>query len=64
MAEANRVEISENEMKKILEQHMNLSGRDIKNLLKLAIMVSANKKVPITAELISSVKRFKPTKGE
>jgi AAA+ superfamily predicted ATPase len=59
-----KVKIEEKEMKKILEKHMSLSGRDIKNLLKLAIMISMSKKVPITAELINIVKRFKPTIDE
>lgn len=64
LATTAKVTIDDKEMKKIIDKHMDLSGRDIKNLLKLAIMVSVNKKEPITAELISQVKRFKPTSSE
>jgi hypothetical protein len=39
----------------------NLSGRDVKNLLKLARMVSESRGVPISADIIDFVKRFKPT---
>jgi len=39
-----------------------LSGRDIKNLLKLAALVGESRKErKITLELITFVKRFKPT---
>lgn len=64
LADSAKVKIEQKELDKILEKHMELSGRDIKNLLKLAIMVSLNKKVPITAELIGRVKRFKPTTSD
>jgi len=38
-----------------------LTGRDIKNLLKLSRMVGAARNQPITIETIRWVKRFKPT---
>lgn len=41
----------------------NLSGRDIKNLIKLARAVSQAKGEPITVEMVAFVKRFKPTTG-
>lgn len=55
------VEIKDKEIDKIVGLHNKCTGRDIKNLLKLAIMISEKKKKPITAETISYVKRFKAT---
>lgn len=45
----------------IMLKHNELSGRDIKNLVKLAKAVSTARGEPITAEMINFVKRFKPT---
>jgi hypothetical protein len=39
----------------------NLTGRDVKNLLKLAFLVSESRKEPITGQTIAFVKKFKPT---
>jgi hypothetical protein len=38
-----------------------LTGRDIKNLLKLAVLVTSADGRPITEEVINFVRRFKPT---
>jgi len=44
-----------------VKRHPGLSGRDIKNLIKLAHMVSVSRGEPITPDTIDFVKRFKPT---
>ncbi|MGD9749418.1 MAG: AAA family ATPase [Acidimicrobiia bacterium] len=46
----------------IVHAHPHLSGRDIKNLLKLGHLVSLSKGEPLTKETIDFVKKFKPTK--
>lgn len=61
LATMNKVEISDEEISGIVELHSKLSGRDIKNLLKLAILVSKDKGCRINADLITEVKIFKPT---
>jgi len=48
-------------VEEILLKHNDLSGRDIKNLIKLAKAVSTARNEPITVETIDFVKRFKPT---
>lgn len=45
----------------ITKQFPNLSGRDVKNLLKLASMVSRATDKPVTADTVAFVKQFKPT---
>jgi hypothetical protein len=46
----------------IVHAHPHLSGRDIKNLLKLGNLVANSKGEPLTAQTIDFVKKFKPTK--
>jgi hypothetical protein len=43
------------------ESHPGIVGRDIKNLLKLASLVSKASNTPITVEMLQFVSRFKPT---
>lgn len=45
----------------IVSAKFKLSGRDVKNLLKLGGMVASARGTEITAEIIEFVKRFKPT---
>jgi hypothetical protein len=58
------IKLPDAEIKKVVKAHPTLSGRDVKNLLKLAGLVSLAKGKPVTAEMISFVKRFKPTLDE
>ena len=51
-------------MDKIVANHPFLSGRDIKNLLKLGKLVSEAQKKEISADVIDFVKRFKPTRSK
>lgn len=57
IANQNGVQIASSEIRELSEQE--LSGRDIKNLLKLAQMVAHGRNVPITAKLVMSLMKFK-----
>lgn len=61
LANTSGMEISDDAIDTVANQFRELSGRDVKNLLKLAGMVASAKGVPINAEMIATVKRFKPT---
>jgi len=53
------VEMGDEAIRAVAKKHSELSGRDVKNLIKLAMLVSKDK--PITEEMIDFVKQFKPT---
>ena len=61
LAEVNEVEPKTTCIDQIVKDHPNLVGRTIKNLLKLALMVSADRKCTIDAALISEMMIFNPT---
>lgn len=61
LTRANGVELNDEEIAAIVERFPRLSGRDIKNLLKLAMMSCRPDRPRIDADLIGEVKRFKPT---
>lgn len=48
----------------LVKAHPSVSGRDVKNLLKLAKLVSEAKSQPVTFESVEFARRFKPTVGE
>lgn len=55
------IEIAPAVIEQIVERYPDLTGRDVKNLLKLAKLVSDSRECDITLEVIRFVKRFKPT---
>lgn len=61
LADANSIDLSNKTIAGIVDLHPHLSGRDIKNLLKLANYVALQRKCHITPALIDEVKIFKPT---
>lgn len=61
---ANKIDISDEVIDDIVLAHNDLSGRDIKNLLKLASMVAASENKMIDSSLISEMKLFKPTSSD
>lgn len=64
-AEQNGAVIPPRMLTRIVAQNPACSGRDIKNLVKLALLVNEAKgKTDITDETIKFVRRFKPTGGE
>jgi len=48
----------------IVADNPNLSGRDVKNLLKLAYLISSSRKIPISTKVIKFVRQFKPTRSD
>lgn len=61
LADTMGVSISDEVIADTMKAHPELSGRDIKNLLKLAASVSRSRGTSIDVETITFVKRFKPT---
>jgi hypothetical protein len=59
LSEQNGIDLPDSEIRLIVGHLKNLSGRDIKNLLKLAYVASLRKGQPVTAGLVSYVERFK-----
>lgn len=59
---ASGIKVSQATIAKITAQFPHLSGRDVKNLLKLAGMVSSARGEKITSKTIAYVKKFKPTR--
>lgn len=61
LADSSGIELPDTTIEEIVATWSDLSGRDIKNLLKLSRMVTSAKNEPITKTTIEFVKRFKPT---
>ena len=61
LADTAGIEIADKEIAAIVREYPGISGRDVKNLLKLGSMVAAARGKPITADTIRFVKQFKPT---
>ncbi len=47
-------------IKKVVAEHPDMTGRDIKNIIKLAVLMPAAKN-GITAKIATYVHQFKPT---
>ncbi len=61
LSATSNIAVSEDVIEQIADKYPNLSGRDVKNLLKLAKLVSESRKCEINLDVIRFVKRFKPT---
>lgn len=61
LARLNNIVIPEAEFRKVAKRHPNLTGRDVKNLLKLASFVAQTEKKALTADSIEFALQFKPT---
>ena len=59
MALQNMVGLTGVEIVKIVKMMPNLSGRDIKNLLKLSMVMAANQKGRVTPDIVKFVAKFK-----
>ena len=59
LAAQNNIEIEGKEIGLIVQSNKGMTGRDIKNVLKLAYVLALKKKQPITAGLVAYVSRFK-----
>jgi ATP-dependent 26S proteasome regulatory subunit len=62
LADVAKIPLTDKTIVKLVGMWPHLSGRDVKNLLKLAsLVVSARKAKEVTPEMITFVKTFKPT---
>lgn len=61
ISKQNKIDLSPETIHEIVTQNPDVSGRDVKNLLKLAMMMTSNGKRKIDAALINDIKVFKPT---
>ncbi len=62
LAQTMSVQAPKAELHKITKEFPRLSGRDVKNLMKLALLIGTGRnKAAITLDAIKFVKRFKPT---
>lgn len=64
LAGGSNIGLSIHTIRQIVKAHPKLSGRDVKNLLKLAQLVSNVEGKPITAETVTYVSQFKPTNSD
>lgn len=62
--EVNNTGLTIDQIDAIAEEHNHLTGRDIKQILKLASLVAANHGTPITPDTVKFVAQFQPTKEE
>jgi DNA polymerase III delta prime subunit len=61
LADVMGVSLTDDQIVQITHDNPRISGRDVKNLLKLATLIAAAHNQPVTPEVIKYVKRFKPT---
>lgn len=61
LADTSGVAMSDALIDAIVMEHPDLSGRDIKNLLKLGRMLAQAEKTELTAEIVGYARRFKPS---
>lgn len=61
LADNTGAEVPDKVIAAFAKEHPELSGRDVKNLLKLAMLISGARNEPITEKLLNFVKVFKPT---
>jgi len=61
LAGVNEVEMSQTLIEDIVASHSRLAGRDIKQLLKLAVLHTVHSGIPISKDVIDFVAQFQPT---
>jgi len=61
LADTAGIKITDADIREITSKHPKLTGRDVKNLLKLAQLIRVDDKKRPMPEIINFVKRFKPT---
>lgn len=64
LSQASSITIEDETILEIVEANPNITGRDVKNLLKLAYLISISKGGPIDLKAIEFAKQFKPTQKE
>lgn len=61
LADTAGVKLGDDVITAAAERYPDLTGRDVKNLLKLGQLISSSRECPITLDVIRFAKRFKPT---
>ncbi len=61
LADLNELSMTDKEIGKVVKDHPTLTGRDVKNLLKLASFAASKENKAITKEIIEYALQFKPT---
>lgn len=61
LSDLNKLKVSDLEIDKVVKKHPKLTGRDVKNLLKLASFVAASNGKVLDAKTIEYAMLFKPT---
>jgi len=61
LSKSSEIKLSDEIINKIVEKHNTFSGRDIKNMLKLAHLQAVSKKETLTDKHVTYVKQFSPT---
>lgn len=64
LADASKVKLCDKTIDKIVAQSPGISGRDVKNLLKLASLLARSEEKDITPEMVEFAKKFKPTQSK
>lgn len=64
LAKLNGIELSTDVVQRFVGAHPRLTGRDVKNLLKLASFICEADKTPMTLQTLELALRFKPTLNE
>jgi AAA+ superfamily predicted ATPase len=62
LTEQNGVKLTDAEILKVLNDLPKLTGRDIKNILKLAMVMAKNKKTLVTPDIIKFVSKYRATR--
>lgn len=63
LSQASGIKIGDGELLEIVKNNPGITGRDVKNLLKLAQLIAASDGSQITAAKVEFAKQFKPTQG-
>jgi len=64
LADTSGVKLADETIDGVVAKFPTLSGRDVKNLLKLAFLIAESRGEDVTFKLIDFVQRFKPTETE
>jgi len=63
LADISKVDLSDEIIQQVVVDNPDLSGRDVKNLLKLACLISNSREIPISVKIVKFVRQFKPTQS-
>lgn len=64
LANLNQIDLSDETIDAFVAAHPRISGRDVKNLLKLASFLSARQRSPVNLEMLEFALQYKPTNSD